>query len=65
MTTKEETEMQNRLEEVYNRLVSETDNKETTHNERKNKALHLLLDVVEYIKDGGITGENPLDDIFA
>jgi hypothetical protein len=64
MTTKREIEIQNRMEEIYNRLVDETANEKTLFSARKNKYLSILLDVVEYIKNDGIAGENPLDDIF-
>lgn len=54
--------MNQRLTEVYNRLVDETENPATLHNERKNHLLHKLSELVEYIMEFEHT--NPLDEWF-
>jgi|GEM_PF-6526415 len=51
----------NRIDNVYDRLVDETENPETYHNKIKTEKLHALLDILEYIKNNV---DNPLDEIF-
>ena len=55
--------IESRLDQIYQYLVNETENRSTFQSKNKAEDLHLLLSVIEYIIDGG--DDNPLDDIFS
>ena len=50
-----------RAEKVYDRLVNETENRDTIHDQNKMKLLNVLLDIFEYVINDN---ENPMDNIF-
>jgi hypothetical protein len=56
------TELEKRIDLIYNRLVEETENPETIHNRNKSVTLTHLLEVLEFIK--GDNDDNPMDHIF-
>lgn len=56
------TRLLNRLQEIYNRLVDETENSATYKDFKKNAILAAMLQTIEYIKGDSV--DNPMDDIF-
>jgi len=56
-------EIKERVTGIYGRLVNETENPDTIHDQRKNELLSKLLDVFEYIS-GNKNYENPMNDFF-
>lgn len=50
--------MKNRLEDVYNFLVDQTENPTIIHDRALNDRLHKLLELCEYLQ--GDTDENPV-----
>lgn len=55
-------EIRERIREIYNQCVDETENPTIIYDRTKNKILSALLDVLEYIQ--GNSEENPIDEIF-
>jgi hypothetical protein len=51
-----------RINEIYERLVEETDNPLTIHDRMRNGILKSLLEVFEYLR--GEENKNPMNDIF-
>jgi hypothetical protein len=53
--------LEQKVEELYDRLVDETENPETVYSRKKRIQLQALLDVFEYLVNDA---DNPMDDLF-